>query len=60
VKYFHNQKGFECLGDSQSFMYRMIQRMQNEINVDEKEMGDGYPLDSFIVWDDLIFKDLDE
>jgi hypothetical protein len=41
-------------------MYKMIQRMQNNIDVDEREIGNGYPLDSFLVWDDLIFKDLDE
>jgi hypothetical protein len=34
--------------------------MQNDIDVDERELGDGYPLDSYLVWDDLIFKDLDE
>ena len=41
-------------------MYKMIQRMQNNIDVDEREIGNGYPLDSFLVWDDLVFKDLDE
>ena len=55
VKYFKSQKGFEQIAYPKSISYRLIQRMQSEIEI-SGEAPNAYPLDTELAWTNTIHR----
>jgi hypothetical protein len=56
VKYFKSQEGFEHIVNAKSISYRLIQRMQSEIEI-TGEAPSAYPLDTELAWTNLIHRE---